>query len=86
VTDLEQPPADAQVIDARGRLCPLPVIELAKAMVTKDVGSCVAVLSDDAAAASDIPAWCELRRHEFVGAWPADDGATTYVVRKSHDD
>ena len=80
-----EPPTVAQVVDARGRMCPLPVIELAKAMVTTDIGACVAIMTEDAAAASDIPAWCDLRGHEFVGAWPGDD-ATTYVVRKSHDD
>ncbi len=80
------PPADARVVDSRGRLCPLPVIDLAKAIVTTEVGACVAVLADDAAAAADIPAWCHLRGHEFVGTWPDEDGSTTYVVRKSHDD
>jgi TusA-related sulfurtransferase len=86
VTAASGPPADAQVVDSRGRLCPLPVIDLAKSIVTTDVGACVAVLADDAAAAADIPAWCQLRGHEFVGAWPHEDGSATYVVRKSHDD
>ncbi|WP_432829604.1 sulfurtransferase TusA family protein [Dactylosporangium sp. CA-092794] len=54
------------VIDALGKKCPLPVIMLAKAAGGQPAGTEIAVLSDDPAAAIDIPAWCRLRGHTFL--------------------
>ncbi|CAL9557706.1 cysteine desulfurase/sulfurtransferase TusA family protein [Streptomyces sp. enrichment culture] len=72
---------DALVVDALGRRCPIPVIELAKVIGDVPVGGTVRVLSDDEAARLDIPAWCEMRGQEFVGEEPADRGSA-YVVRR----
>jgi len=72
---------DALVVDALGRRCPIPVIELAKVIGEVPVGGTVRVLSDDEAARLDIPAWCEMRGQEYVGEEPADHGAA-YVVRR----
>lgn len=69
------------VVDALGKRCPLPVIELAKVIGTVPVGGTVRVLSDDEAARLDIPAWCEMRDQEYVGEEPAEKG-TAYVVRR----
>ncbi|MGW3912559.1 aminotransferase class V-fold PLP-dependent enzyme [Streptomyces sp. NPDC005070] len=73
--------ADALVVDALGRRCPIPVIELAKVIGDVPVGGTVRVLSDDEAARLDIPAWCEMRGQEYVGEEPADRGSA-YVVRR----
>ena len=73
--------SDALVVDALGRRCPIPVIELAKVIGDVPVGGTVRVLSDDEAARLDIPAWCEMRGQEYVGEEPADHG-TAYVVRR----
>ncbi|TGB16282.1 cysteine desulfurase/sulfurtransferase TusA family protein [Streptomyces sp. MZ04] len=70
------------VVDALGKRCPLPVIELAKVIGDVPVGGTVTVLADDEAARLDIPAWCEMREQEYVGERPADHG-TAYVVRRS---
>lgn len=74
--------ADAPlVVDALGRRCPVPVIELAKVFGRVPVGGTVTVLSDDEAARLDIPAWCEMRGQEYVGEEPADRGVA-YTVRR----
>ncbi|WP_053912586.1 aminotransferase class V-fold PLP-dependent enzyme [Streptomyces sp. SCSIO 75703] len=70
-----------RVVDALGRRCPVPVIELAKVFGEVPVGGTVRVLADDEAARLDIPAWCEMRGQEYVGEEPADRGAA-YVVRR----
>jgi cysteine desulfurase len=70
-------------LDMLGRLCPLPVIELARHICEVPVGATVTVLADDAAAASDIPAWCRMRGHDYVGATPEEHG-TAYMVRRTH--
>ncbi|SFM40406.1 cysteine desulfurase [Streptomyces sp. cf124] len=72
---------DALVVDALGRRCPIPVIELAKVIGDVPVGGTVRVLSDDEAARLDIPAWCEMRGQEYVGEEPAERGSA-YVVRR----
>ncbi|MFG2309574.1 cysteine desulfurase/sulfurtransferase TusA family protein [Streptomyces sp. NPDC048566] len=74
-------PADAVVVDALGRRCPIPVIELAKVIGDVPVGGTVRVLADDEAARLDIPAWCDMRGQEYVGEEPAERGAV-YVVRR----
>ncbi|MFG3508770.1 cysteine desulfurase/sulfurtransferase TusA family protein [Streptomyces sp. NPDC047821] len=73
---------ESLVVDALGRRCPIPVIELAKVFGDVPVGGTVTVLSDDEAARLDIPAWCEMRGQEYVGERPADHG-TAYVVRRT---
>ena len=69
-------------LDCRGQLCPLPVIALARACADVEVGDVVAVLSDDPAAAADVPAWCRMKGQEYVGADVADDGTPRYLVRR----
>lgn len=74
---------DERIVDSRGRRCPLPVIDLAKAVPEVAVGGVVAVLADDPAAATDIPAWCRMRGQEYLGAAATDDGAAAYRVRRA---
>lgn len=72
---------DTLVVDALGKRCPIPVIELAKVIGKVPVGGVVTVLSDDEAARLDVPAWCEMRGQGYEGAHPAD-GGTAYRVRR----
>ncbi|MER6693016.1 cysteine desulfurase/sulfurtransferase TusA family protein [Streptomyces minutiscleroticus] len=75
------PRGDELVVDALGRRCPVPVIELSKVIGDVPLGGTVRVLSDDEAARLDVPAWCEMRGQEYVGEEPAERGAA-YVVRR----
>jgi cysteine desulfurase len=70
-------------VDCVGRACPVPVIELAKAILTVEVGDVVEVLSDDPAARVDIAAWCRMREQEYVGEEPRDVGAAYRIRRTS---
>ncbi|MFF2993885.1 cysteine desulfurase/sulfurtransferase TusA family protein [Streptomyces sp. NPDC057950] len=74
-------PSGSLVLDALGKLCPIPVIELAGVIGDVPLGGTVRVLADDEAARLDIPAWCEMRGQEYVGEEPADQGSV-YVVRR----
>jgi cysteine desulfurase len=58
----------------------VPVIELAKAARAAGPGAEVEVLSDDPASEHDVPAWCRLRGHDYLGAEPREVGAA-YRVR-----
>jgi cysteine desulfurase len=81
---LGSPPA---VVDALGLKCPSPVLELAKRIGEVPVAGTIRVLADDPAARLDIPAWCEMRGHTFLGAQPAPgvaQPAAAYLVRREH--
>ena len=60
------PPEPVLTIDALGRKCPIPIIMLAEQIRDVPVGAIVAVLADDPAAYSDVPAWCKMKSHECV--------------------
>ena len=69
----------AVVLDCRGRPCPVPVIELAKALPGVAVGEVVQVLSDDPAARLDFPAWCRMRGQDYLGESPRQ----TFSIRRA---
>lgn len=69
---------DSLVVDALGKRCPIPVIELAKVIGDVPIGGTVRVLSDDEAARLDIPAWCEMRGQEYVG----EEEGPAYLIRR----
>jgi tRNA 2-thiouridine synthesizing protein A len=61
------PPEEALVvIDALGRKCPIPIIMLAERIGAVPIGSVIAVLADDPAAYTDIPAWCLMKSHSLA--------------------
>ena len=69
-------------LDCRGMLCPQPVIELARHLEDVAVGGLLAVVADDVAARTDVPAWCRMRGQEYAGEDSADDGLPRYWVRR----
>jgi tRNA 2-thiouridine synthesizing protein A len=70
------------VLDCLGQRCPLPVIVLARRLPEVEVGTVVRVLADDPAAANDIPAWCRMRGHDYLGATTVE-GKPAYDVRRA---
>jgi TusA-related sulfurtransferase len=71
------------VVDALGRRCPVPIIELARHLRDVDIGEVIAVLADDTAARVDVPAWCGMRGQEYVGAVDlVDRCGSAYLVRR----
>lgn len=82
---MSDPEVAVGVVDARGLRCPLPVIHLARRAAVEGPGTVLEVWATDPAAASDVPAWCRMRGHEFLGAHeatrPGDAGHTAYRLR-----
>jgi cysteine desulfurase len=78
----EEEEGGALTVDALGRRCPVPVIELAKAIGRVPLGGVITVLADDEAARLDIPAWCGMRGQEYLGETAAAGGAA-YRVRRA---
>lgn len=75
----QTPDVGGVVVDARGLRCPLPVIRLAQVVRAEPAPTRVTVLATDPAAAHDIPAWCRMRGHRYLGARDLGDH-TAYDV------
>lgn len=54
------------VLDARGLLCPLPVIRTQDRVSTLRAGDRLRVRCTDPGTESDIPAWCRINGHRVV--------------------
>jgi tRNA 2-thiouridine synthesizing protein A len=88
------PGADTAVprltLDALGKKCPIPIIMLAERIRDVEIGEVIAVLADDPAAKTDVPAWCALKTQEFLRAeeLPARYGdprpGWAFIVRRSY--
>jgi len=52
-------------IDARGKKCPRPIIELAKARRRLEPGTVIEIQADDLAFEVDLRAWCETTGNEL---------------------
>ncbi len=78
MTDMPRP--DMR-LNERGHRCPMPVIAVARAAKQVDSGTVIAVACTDPGAASDIPAWCEMRGVDYLGCATEPDGAVSYFVQ-----
>ena len=71
----------AAVIDARGLLCPLPVLRLRKVLAGMAPGQRVVLVATDAMAVVDVPHFCEAAGHVMVGTRMIE-GAHEFTVEK----
>lgn len=69
-------------IDARGLLCPLPVLKLAKRIKALETGDEVRLLADDPAAVVDVPHYAGESGHRLIETRDADDHQV-YILRKT---
>lgn len=68
-------------IDARGLLCPLPVLRARKRLMAMAPGQVLVVLATDKASVIDMPHFCAEAGHEYLGCEEAD-GALTHRLRR----
>ncbi|MET4103177.1 tRNA 2-thiouridine synthesizing protein A [Roseovarius sp. MBR-78] len=69
-------------LDARGLLCPLPVLKLRKRLKSLAVGEVIALWADDPAAVIDVPYFCAESGHALVST-SDEAGGQVYLIRKS---
>ncbi|WP_458792484.1 sulfurtransferase TusA family protein [Yoonia sp. MH D7] len=68
-------------LDARGLLCPLPVLKARKRLLSLASGDVLRVVADDPAAVIDMPHFCAEAGHTLVDM--TDNGPDqTYAIRK----
>jgi TusA-related sulfurtransferase len=83
MTDTTLPAAD-RVVDARGTLCPTPILRVAKAMRELEPGQVAKLLATDRGSKVDVPAWAEDTGNELL-ATGDEDGAFVFLLRRGEE-
>jgi tRNA 2-thiouridine synthesizing protein A len=68
-------------LDARGLLCPLPVLKARKRLGALETGAVLRVLADDPAARIDFPHFCAETGHALI-AQAEVAGCQEYLIRR----
>ena len=69
-------------VDARGLLCPLPLLKARKALSEVEIGQVVEVLATDAGSLRDFSTFCDLSGNRLLLA-DAADGEYRYLIEKA---
>ena len=70
----------AQLVDARGLNCPMPIVRTAQAMKSLGPGDIVEVAATDPGSVRDFAAWARTTGHALLES-TTDDGVYRFVVR-----
>jgi len=54
-------------LDAKGLMCPMPIVQLAKKIKEMKSGQILELLADDIGAKEDVPAWCNRTGNQLLG-------------------
>ena len=74
-----------KVLDARGLLCPMPVVKAAKAMRGMEEGEILKIIATDRGAIADFPAWADDTENPLLDWSEAEDGSLVFYIRKGED-
>jgi tRNA 2-thiouridine synthesizing protein A len=70
-----------KLLDARGLLCPMPVVKAAKEIRSLSEGQVLKVLATDRGAIADFPAWAEDTGNPLL-EWRDEQGVLVFYLRK----
>jgi len=70
-----------KTVDTSGQVCPVPIIEINRAMKAMGAGEVVELISTDTGSKMDIPAWCDRTGNKLLKA-EEHGGTFRYFVRK----
>lgn len=68
-------------LDCFGLLCPMPIIQTAKAIKEIKVGEVLEIVSTDKGIKEDMPAWCRQTGQEYLGIEEEGDVVKVYVKK-----
>lgn len=71
-----------RTLDARGLLCPMPIVKAGKEMKTLTAGQILRILATDRGAIADFPAWADDTGNELLSWREEGDGILVFYVRK----
>lgn len=73
---------ETKVLDARGLLCPMPVVKTNKEMKNMTEGEILKVLATDRGSIVDFPAWAEDTGNELIEWHEEGEGVMVFYLRK----
>ena len=71
----------AQIVDAKGLSCPMPIVKTAQAVKGLASGQLLGVLATDAGSTKDFAAWAKVTGNELVEQ-TVEGGVYRFVLRK----
>lgn len=80
MTEAPAPLADIMV-DGTGLLCVTLLLRLVAQIKDAPPGTAVHVITTDPAAPLDLPAWCHITGHAYLGPVPDDAGRAVHALR-----
>ncbi len=69
-------------VDARGELCPIPILKSRKAIKKMKINQVLEILTTDPGSWADIPAWASVTGQELISAEELSPKNFRYLVRK----
>ena len=73
---------DERILDAKGLVCPLPVLRLNRALRGMEPGERLRLLTTDRASVADVRAFCRETGHQLTGFAEEPGGVFSFVVRR----
>jgi tRNA 2-thiouridine synthesizing protein A len=70
------------VLDCVGLACPMPIFKTTNKIKEMGPGQVLEVQSDDDGIVKDMPAWCRMMGHEYLGLMKQGDEYHVYVKKK----
>ncbi len=68
--------------DFRGMQCPMPIVQLSRAVGERQPGDVLTVLADDLAFCFDVESWCRRTGHELVEVEQSEDTCRAVICLK----
>jgi tRNA 2-thiouridine synthesizing protein A len=72
----------AKKIDVQGRACPIPIVELMRAMSGLTVGQEIEIRANDRAFPADVKAWCQKTGHALLEFVQSGDAFTARIKKQ----
>ena len=76
---------ETKLLDARGLLCPMPIVKAGKEMKTLTAGDILKVIATDRGAIADFPAWSDDTGNELLEWKDQGDGTLVFYIKKGED-
>jgi len=78
-----RPESDVPLLDARGLLCPLPVLRTRDRLAALPEGARLDVVADDPLARLDMQTFCAREGHGYLGEHEESGGGWRMALRKA---
>jgi TusA-related sulfurtransferase len=77
---------ETKLLDARGLLCPMPIVKAGKEIKSLAPGEILKILATDRGAIADFPAWADDTGNELLEWHEEAGGVLVFLIKKAEDD